>query len=33
MEKFYFPSVPDRWSRPGAEEAQYEEEAGATTLA
>jgi hypothetical protein len=26
MERFYFPSVPDRWTKIGAEEPQPEEE-------
>jgi len=29
MEKFYFPSVPDRWSKMGQEENAVEEEAAA----
>ena len=31
MEKFYFPSVPDRWSKKGQEEGPAEEEGAAGT--
>jgi hypothetical protein len=30
MEKFYFPSVPDRWTKPGTEEVPVEEEGKGT---
>jgi hypothetical protein len=32
MERFYFPSVPDRWSKIGAEEPLAEEETASMTL-
>jgi hypothetical protein len=32
MERFYFPSVPDRWSKMGAEEPLVEEENALTTI-
>jgi hypothetical protein len=31
MEKFYFPSVPDRWSKIGVEEQATEEESAQST--
>jgi hypothetical protein len=30
MEKFYFPSVPDRWTKSTAEETLQEDESGGT---
>lgn len=32
MDKFYFPSVPDRWSKKGQEENPVEEETNAGTI-
>lgn len=30
MEKFYFPSVPDRWTKNAVEETLHEDESGGT---
>ena len=30
MEKFYFPSVPDRWTKHAVEETLQEDESGGT---